>query len=72
MLQVQETEEVSRIKGVFCGNCVHYKKCIEARIALGIVNLVPGTVDCDRYVRKVMKNHKVLDRQGNHRHTEES
>ena len=50
------------IKGVFCENCVHYKKCMEARKALGIVNLVPGMVDCDRYVGKVMRDPKTLDR----------
>lgn len=67
MLQVQETEEVSRIKGVFCEECVYYEKCMRAREALGIVTLVPGMVDCDRYVRKVMKDTKTLDRQGTNR-----
>lgn len=52
---------------VACKDCVYYLACMKKRKEHGIVDLVPESVQCGRYVGKVMKDTKTLDRQGTNR-----
>ena len=47
---------------VACKDCVYYLACMKKRKEHGIVDLVPEKVSCGRYVGKVMRDPKALDR----------
>ena len=47
------------MKNVYCEDCVHYKKCMQLRAALNIDTIIPGKVDCSRYIKSVKKDERI-------------